>query len=225
MGRRRIEIKKIEDKKRLNVTFSKRRSGLFSKAQDLSNRSGDQVGIIVFSQSGKLYTFGQPGLDSILDRYLQERGGSAVAGVGTSADNKKPVLDNNYDDGDNGLEAESRRGGGIRDLLMKKRSFDSNDHERDHQFIIPRETMKPCGGGMGAEILKKKNPVLINDDGVNGLEAESKRGGGIRDFLSSFDSKAHNEMDHQFINPREIILSLEEVEMLKKKKKKKMTLQ
>ncbi|KAL6328254.1 hypothetical protein AAG906_034397 [Vitis piasezkii] len=40
MGRRKIEIKKIESKDRLMVTFSKRRAGLFKKAQQLSQLSG-----------------------------------------------------------------------------------------------------------------------------------------------------------------------------------------
>ncbi|XP_022728549.1 MADS-box protein CMB2-like [Durio zibethinus] len=39
-GRQRIEIKKLEDKSKRQVTFSKRRRGLFNKAKELSTLCG-----------------------------------------------------------------------------------------------------------------------------------------------------------------------------------------
>lgn len=56
MPRRKIEIKKIEDKAKKQVTFSKRRKGLFKKAKELSIMCGAQVGIIAISDTNKLYT-------------------------------------------------------------------------------------------------------------------------------------------------------------------------
>ena len=61
MGRRKIEIKKIESKDRLMVTFSKRRAGLFKKAQQLSQLSGATVAVLVFSPAGKPFTFSSGG--------------------------------------------------------------------------------------------------------------------------------------------------------------------
>ncbi|KAK3228746.1 hypothetical protein Dsin_000627 [Dipteronia sinensis] len=69
-GRRKIEIKKLEDKNSLQVTFSKRRSGLFNKAMELSVLCGVEVGIIVFSPNGKMFVIGHPDFDTILNRYL-----------------------------------------------------------------------------------------------------------------------------------------------------------
>lgn len=72
-GRRKIEIKKLENKSHKQVTFSKRRSGLFKKAGELSLLCCSDVAVIVFSPNGKLFCFGHPSVDDVIHRYLKER--------------------------------------------------------------------------------------------------------------------------------------------------------
>ncbi|KAI3935273.1 hypothetical protein MKW92_011480 [Papaver armeniacum] len=67
-GRKRIKIEKIKDKSRLQVTFSKRRQGLFKKATELSILTGAQVALIAFSPAGKPYVCGNT--DLLLDRFV-----------------------------------------------------------------------------------------------------------------------------------------------------------
>ncbi|XP_074303293.1 agamous-like MADS-box protein AGL27 [Silene latifolia] len=55
MGRRKIEMKRIEDKSSRQVTFSKRRNGLIKKARELSLLCDVDVAVIVFSSRGRLY--------------------------------------------------------------------------------------------------------------------------------------------------------------------------
>ncbi|KAK2634366.1 hypothetical protein Ddye_029158 [Dipteronia dyeriana] len=69
-GCQKIEIKKLEDKNSLQVTFSKRRSSLFNKAMKLSVLCGLEVGIIVFSPNGKMFVIGHPNFDTVLNCYL-----------------------------------------------------------------------------------------------------------------------------------------------------------
>ncbi|MCL7024625.1 hypothetical protein MKW94_026927 [Papaver nudicaule] len=57
MGKRTIEIKKIEDDHKRNVTFTKRRQGLFKKAHELSSLTGACVSLLVLSPAGKPFTF------------------------------------------------------------------------------------------------------------------------------------------------------------------------
>ncbi|KAF7123902.1 hypothetical protein RHSIM_Rhsim12G0024300 [Rhododendron simsii] len=57
MGRKKVEMKRIEDKSTRQVTFSKRRGGLIKKARDLSVLCDVQVALIVFSSRGKPYEF------------------------------------------------------------------------------------------------------------------------------------------------------------------------
>ncbi|KAK4419870.1 Agamous-like MADS-box protein [Sesamum alatum] len=70
MGRQKIKIEKIEVKNHLQVTFSKRRSGLFKKASELCTFCGVEIAIIVFSPAGKVLSFGHPNVESIIDRFL-----------------------------------------------------------------------------------------------------------------------------------------------------------
>ncbi|KAK9274233.1 hypothetical protein L1049_019047 [Liquidambar formosana] len=68
-GRQKIEIKRIDKTNNRQVTFSKRRGGLFRKAGELSILCGAEVAIIVFSQAKKLYSFGHPSAEAVVNRY------------------------------------------------------------------------------------------------------------------------------------------------------------
>ncbi|KAK4737796.1 hypothetical protein R3W88_001493 [Solanum pinnatisectum] len=70
--RRRIEIVRMQNQTSRQVTFSKRRAGLFKKASELSTLCGADVAIVVFSPSNKVYACGHPSVESNVDRYLGE---------------------------------------------------------------------------------------------------------------------------------------------------------
>nr|AXY87479.1 MADS-box protein-like protein [Cymbidium goeringii] len=57
MGRGKIEMRRIENSKSRQVTFSKRRNGLLKKAFELSVLCDTEVGVIIFSPQGKVYEF------------------------------------------------------------------------------------------------------------------------------------------------------------------------
>ncbi|KAJ1376497.1 hypothetical protein SESBI_49894 [Sesbania bispinosa] len=69
-GRKKIEIKKLDKDSNKQVTFSKRRAGLFKKASELCILCNVHAAIIVFSPADKLFCFGQPNPETILTRYL-----------------------------------------------------------------------------------------------------------------------------------------------------------
>lgn len=68
-GRRKVEMVKMKNESNLQVTFSKRRAGLFKKANELCTLCGIDIALIVFSPGGKVFSFGHPNLDLLLDRY------------------------------------------------------------------------------------------------------------------------------------------------------------
>ncbi|PIA41670.1 hypothetical protein AQUCO_02200241v1 [Aquilegia coerulea] len=78
MGRGKIEIKKIENTTNRQVTFSKRRGGLIKKARELSVLCDAQLGLIIFSSSGKLFEFTSEdnSMQEILARYQKATGKS-----------------------------------------------------------------------------------------------------------------------------------------------------
>ncbi|KAE8810277.1 Agamous-like MADS-box protein AGL14 [Hordeum vulgare] len=58
MARRgRVELRRIEDRTSRQVRFSKRRSGLFKKAFELSVLCDAEVALLVFSPAGRLYEY------------------------------------------------------------------------------------------------------------------------------------------------------------------------
>uniref|UniRef100_A0A0E0LV50 MADS-box transcription factor 23-like n=1 Tax=Oryza punctata TaxID=4537 RepID=A0A0E0LV50_ORYPU len=73
MGRGKIEIKRIDNTTSRQVTFSKRRSGLFKKARELSILCDAEVGLLVFSSTGRLYDFASTSMKSIIERYNETK--------------------------------------------------------------------------------------------------------------------------------------------------------
>ncbi|WRX30141.1 Transcription factor [Theobroma cacao] len=57
MAREKIKIRKIDNVTARQVTFSKRRRGLFKKAEELSVLCDAEVALIIFSATGKLFEY------------------------------------------------------------------------------------------------------------------------------------------------------------------------
>ncbi|XP_058179626.1 MADS-box protein JOINTLESS isoform X1 [Rhododendron vialii] len=71
MAREKIQIKKISNSTARQVTFSKRRRGLFKKAEELSVLCDADVALIIFSSAGKLfqYSSSSSSMEGILERH------------------------------------------------------------------------------------------------------------------------------------------------------------
>ncbi|KAL9332055.1 hypothetical protein ACSQ67_001665 [Phaseolus vulgaris] len=69
-GRQKIEMKKMSNESNLQVTFSKRRTGLFKKASELCTLCAADVALVVFSPGEKVFSFGHPNVDAVTDSYL-----------------------------------------------------------------------------------------------------------------------------------------------------------
>ncbi|CAL2278014.1 unnamed protein product [Prunus armeniaca] len=69
MTRRKIQIKKIDNTTARQVTFSKRRRGLFKKAQELSTLCDAEIALVVFSATGKLFEFTSSSVQQVIERH------------------------------------------------------------------------------------------------------------------------------------------------------------
>ncbi|XP_010254524.1 PREDICTED: MADS-box protein SVP isoform X1 [Nelumbo nucifera] len=69
MAREKIQIKKIDNATARQVTFSKRRRGLFKKAEELSILCDAEVALIIFSATGKLFEYSSSSMKEILERH------------------------------------------------------------------------------------------------------------------------------------------------------------
>ncbi|KAF0900055.1 hypothetical protein E2562_026285 [Oryza meyeriana var. granulata] len=70
-ARARGELRRIEDRTSRQVRFSKRRSGLFKKADELSVLCDAEVALVVFSPAGRLYEYNSSStsIEKIFGRY------------------------------------------------------------------------------------------------------------------------------------------------------------
>ncbi|CAA2983773.1 agamous-like MADS-box AGL62 [Olea europaea subsp. europaea] len=73
-GRQKIAMTRMSKESNLLVTFSKRRSGLFKEASELCTLCDAKIAIIVFSPGKKVFSFGHPCVESIVDRYTMRNG-------------------------------------------------------------------------------------------------------------------------------------------------------
>ncbi|CAN8284191.1 unnamed protein product [Cochlearia groenlandica] len=85
IGRQKIPMVKIKKESHRQVTFSKRRAGLFKKASELCTLCGAEIAIIVFSPAKKPFSFGHPSVESVLDRYSSRNNLSLAQPQGNSA--------------------------------------------------------------------------------------------------------------------------------------------
>ncbi|XP_008219269.1 PREDICTED: MADS-box protein AGL24-like isoform X1 [Prunus mume] len=69
MMREKIKIKKIDNLPARQVTFSKRRRGIFKKAAELSVLCESEVAVVIFSATGKLFDYSSSSMKDVIQRY------------------------------------------------------------------------------------------------------------------------------------------------------------
>ncbi|KAI3410321.1 Aminotran_1_2 domain-containing protein [Psidium guajava] len=126
MGRRKIEIAMVTDSCTRQVTFSKRRTGLFKKANELAILCAVQIAIIVFSPGGKPFSFGHPNVESLVHRFLnQEKApdeGTSQAAEPRDKSTTEDNLNQQLLDLLKQLNAEEKRGEMLEKMVKAKRA-------------------------------------------------------------------------------------------------------
>ncbi|XP_057442412.1 MADS-box transcription factor 23-like isoform X2 [Lotus japonicus] len=84
MGRGKIVIRRIDNSTSRQVTFSKRRNGLLKKAKELAILCDAEVGVVIFSSTGRLYEFASSSMKSVIDRYNKSKEEQNQLGSSTS---------------------------------------------------------------------------------------------------------------------------------------------
>ncbi|PHU00187.1 hypothetical protein BC332_29974 [Capsicum chinense] len=108
-GRRKIAIKPIDNQNNRHVTFSKRRLGLFKKASELCILTGAEIVILVQSlKRQRLFTFGHPSADAVIDCYVT---GISSSSLSSSTTDEFNLQQNNqyYSHMCKDLEAEKKK--------------------------------------------------------------------------------------------------------------------
>ncbi|XP_039061154.1 agamous-like MADS-box protein AGL29 [Hibiscus syriacus] len=143
-GRKKIEIKKIDDQRKRWVSFSKRKKGLLSKASRLSKLSGEEIGVVIISEQGRVYT--SDNADAVIHRYRSQRDvkegddrnemETTTSGLNTLALALDDINDDeeDYDNDDDG---------GVDIHCSSSKRFDEDDDNKDsgaggRQYLPPR---------------------------------------------------------------------------------------
>lgn len=71
MGRKKIQISRINDERNRQVTFTKRKFGLMKKAYELSVLCDCEIALIIFTSSNKLYQYASSDMDKVLLKYTE----------------------------------------------------------------------------------------------------------------------------------------------------------
>ncbi|XP_010549480.1 PREDICTED: agamous-like MADS-box protein AGL61 isoform X1 [Tarenaya hassleriana] len=72
-GKQKIDMKKVENEEDRMITFSKRRSGIFKKINELVTSCDAEVGFLVFSQVGTPFTFSHPSMEVVANRFTNPK--------------------------------------------------------------------------------------------------------------------------------------------------------
>ncbi|XP_008228238.1 PREDICTED: agamous-like MADS-box protein AGL62 [Prunus mume] len=193
MGKKKIDIKKINNKNYLKATFSKRRKGLFRKATDLCCLSGAQIAIITFSPGNKPFIFGHPSAETVIDRFLGEQASCTM-----------------YDDDDEGIGPVDGEDG-HEDLEVSHdeediRSVDAEDSHDDSEAHQEEEKEDEAGGdgekvsvwwdepideNLGLHELKKYKGLLecLKENVASKLDEMNKREFYTKDYLAMLNSE------------------------------------
>ncbi|XP_021274640.1 agamous-like MADS-box protein AGL62 [Herrania umbratica] len=123
-GRRRTQMWMIPGADARQVAFSKRRSGLFKKARELCTLCAVETALVVFSPGGKAFSFGHPGVDTIMNRLpnLSKPDLEAIQCTEAEYEASLRELNKEYSDITEKLNAEKLRGERLKQMRMESQS-------------------------------------------------------------------------------------------------------
>nr|GEZ47843.1 agamous-like MADS-box protein AGL62 [Tanacetum cinerariifolium] len=169
-GRKKVEIKKIEKNDSRQVTFSKRRNGLFKKSAELCVLTGAKIAIIVKSPGGRVFAFGHPNVDALINTYLaNEQNVDVDVDMGQSM---LPINEFNqhYVEVSRELELEKSR----KDMIREKSNefwmdepIDGMDVAELEQYIFSLQELKRKVLSRADELMMKNNAPAMFGTNIN----------------------------------------------------------
>ncbi|XP_031284271.1 agamous-like MADS-box protein AGL62 [Pistacia vera] len=182
-GRQKVEMVKMPNESNLQVTFSKRRSGLFKKASELCTLCGAEVALVVFSPGKKVFSFGHPCVDSVIDHYLtrappQISGTMQLIEAHRNASVRELNMQLTQVLGE--LEAEKKRG---EELIQMRKASQAQCWWENliEELSLPQlEQLKAALEELKKNVAKQAEKIMIQNSGPpQFLGASSSSGGGI----------------------------------------------
>ncbi|XP_051135419.1 agamous-like MADS-box protein AGL61 [Andrographis paniculata] len=147
-GRRKLPLQKIEKESNRQVTFSKRREGVFKKASELCTLTGAEAGVVVFSPGDRAHSFGHPGINLVSDKFLSPEN----IGVGNQQREGQHLV--------------AMQQNGVDDLARAEAGIAAEKAKKEELEMLKRESMIPLVGagleGLGYEQLQLLKEAVTN---------------------------------------------------------------
>ncbi|CAO2827242.1 unnamed protein product [Amaranthus hypochondriacus] len=161
MARGKIQIKKIENQTNRQVTFSKRRKGLFKKADELVVLCDATVSIIMISGAGKFHEYPTPGITTkeIYDRFQR----TLEVDLWAKQYQKMEEELQNYSDINRELQKDIRQRMG--DLLEGLSFHELHNLEQEMQnsvHVIRERKYKKLENDLGTTKKKYRNALVVH---------------------------------------------------------------
>ncbi|XP_009376226.2 MADS-box protein AGL24-like isoform X1 [Pyrus x bretschneideri] len=138
-----IKIRRIDYLPARQVTFSKRRRGIFKKAEELSILCESEVAVIIFSQTGKLFDFSSSSTKDVIARYKSHIGEKS----------NQPMLDQLQLEKENTIRLSKE----LEDKTRKLRQLKGEDlHDLDLDELQKLEKLVEASHGRVKETKEKK---------------------------------------------------------------------
>ncbi|TNY21935.1 SRF-type transcription factor RlmA [Rhodotorula diobovata] len=183
MGRRKISIAPIKDDRNRQVTFLKRKNGLFKKAYELGVLCSADVAVIVFNANGKLFEFHSGDMDQILLRY------SHYAGPAHEKRGPEDYINKDLD-----AATKSGTGGKMTSLSDEDASDDDDDDDK------PRVAAGSSGVRAIPQASKGKQAIRAQAErkakGVEPSRSQSVEGGPSSERAGSFAGSSDQYHPH-----------------------------
>ncbi|CAN1808542.1 Agamous-like MADS-box protein AGL29 [Linum perenne] len=113
----------VKDKNCRQVTFSKRRTGLFKKAHELATLCAVQIAVLVFSPGGKPFSFGSPDVNSITDQFLNLNEKPSTSGKNNNISSAMKEMNEELDSLHSQVEAEKEKEKTLKEQKQKGKTL------------------------------------------------------------------------------------------------------
>ncbi|KAL2898779.1 Agamous-like MADS-box protein AGL62 [Bienertia sinuspersici] len=168
-GKQKITMEPILNKPKKQVTFSKRRQGLFKKATELCILCGAQLAVVTFSSAGKLFSFGHPDSDAVIRRFMNDHN------LGDANDGG--IITRSFFDADNRRDSAYKYNEVVKQIDAEKKQFTSPRENQNSGFwwekpiddleLVELERFKVALEGLRNQVASKLDHQMINHNNHN----------------------------------------------------------
>ncbi|CAN6827139.1 unnamed protein product [Brassica oleracea var. botrytis] len=204
-GRKKIPIEKMEKDANLQVTFSKRRQGLFKKASELCTLCNVGMGVIVFSPGQKVFSFGNPDVKFVIDNFKNHNHSPLLYtqdGLNPTIQNLNSLLTQELTI----LEMEKKRKKELDEIKNKREEIEKWWEKSPNQLDLSQNTcLTRALENLKMELVSQRSQQLQAIDPPNyyGESYNNIVGGGnvnLFDQTSMFDGNASNYNPNMIIS-------------------------